>query len=97
MKLYFYILCLSSLALALSSCGPAREADLVLVNGTIHTLDDTNPQAGAVAVKDDKIVFVGERGEADAWVGEHTQVIDLQNKTMTPGLIEGHGHFIEMG
>ncbi|MCW8845781.1 MAG: amidohydrolase [Gammaproteobacteria bacterium] len=93
-----YLLCILGLVFALSSCSRQEpKADLVLTNGTIYTLDETNPQAGMVAVKDDKIVFVGNSEEADAWIGESTQVIDLQGRTMTPGFIEGHGHFMEMG
>ena len=97
MKLPFRFLCILNLAIVLSACGPTNEADLVLVGGTIYTLDEINPQAEVVAVKGDRIVFVGGSDDADAWIGRHTQVIDLQGKTMTPGLIEGHGHFVELG
>ena len=49
------------------------------------------PKAEAVAVIGGHIVDVGENAAIESWIGEHTEVIDLQGKTMTPGLIEGHG------
>jgi len=97
MKLPLAFLSILPLVFVLSSCNSESGADLVITNGTIYTLNEANPQAGMVAVKADKIVFVGQSEEADSWIGEHTQVIDLKGKTMTPGFIEGHGHFIETG
>ncbi|WP_321390130.1 amidohydrolase [Emcibacter sp.] len=97
MKVIPHLFCILALTFVLSSCGSEQKADLVLRNGTIYTLDENNPQAGMVAVRGDRIVFVGSDEEAVSWVGEQTEVIDLQGKTMTPGFIEGHGHFIEMG
>ncbi|MFQ5631534.1 MAG: amidohydrolase [bacterium] len=82
----------------LTSCTPtAQKADLVLHNGTIHTVNDAMPTAEAVAVKDGKIVFVGSSTEAQAWIDDGTEVIDLQGKTATPGFIESHGHLLGIG
>ncbi len=94
--LVIYIWLLIVLA-GLFSCGSPPKADLVIHNGTIYTVGDAMPKAGMVAVSGDKIVHVGSNTEADVWIGEQTRVIDLQGKTMTPGFIESHGHFIGLG
>ncbi|MEM9390865.1 MAG: amidohydrolase [Bacteroidota bacterium] len=51
----------------------------------------------AVVTKGDRIVFAGDSLEALNYLGEGTEVIDLNGKTMTPGLIEGHGHIMGLG
>jgi predicted amidohydrolase YtcJ len=77
--------------------GPENPADKVFVNGIIYTVDETNPKAQAVAVKDGLILAVGSTEEIQAYVGESTKVIDLQGKTMTPGIIESHAHLMGIG
>ena len=79
-------------------CGPGLEpADLVLRNGKIVTVDDTNPEAQAVAVRGNEIVAVGTNDEVDAYRSEMTTVIDLDGQLAIPGFIEGHGHFLGVG
>jgi predicted amidohydrolase YtcJ len=70
-------------------------ADIVLLNGSVITVDPQETIAQAVAVKDGKIVLVGSSAEAQAHVGEKTEVIDLAGRTATPGLIDTHVHFSE--
>lgn len=72
-------------------------ADLVLHKGVIHTVDQNNTSAQAVAVKGDRIVFVGSNQDVQKWISPHTQVIDLESKTVTPGLIDSHYHFQGVG
>jgi hypothetical protein len=92
-----------SLALALffaAACGPERAeepADLVLVNGSVITLDDETPSAQGLAVQDGRIVAVGSSRDMRAWVGNGTEVVDLAGRVAVPGLIEGHGHFLGLG
>ena len=76
--------------------GP-KVADKVFKNGVIYTVDDSFRVAEAVAVIGDKIAFVGSNEEVQQWVGERTRVIDLQGKTMVPGFIDGHYHFLGVG
>ena len=84
--------------LALSTaCSVDEPADLVLRNGNIVTVDDANPEAQALAVRDGRIVAVGSDSEIDAYVGSETEVIDLEGKTAIPGFIEGHAHFMGVG
>ena len=78
-------------------CGKKENADLVIHNGTVYTMDKDNPIAEAVAIIDNKIVLVGSNGEIKKLIGKQTEVIDLQGKTMTPGFIESHGHFLSFG
>ena len=84
--------------LLLWSCqsGPAP-ADQVFINGIVYTVDESNPKVEAVAVKDGLILAVGTTAEIQAYVGGSTEVIDLQGKTMTPGIIESHAHLMGIG
>ncbi|HEY3430110.1 MAG TPA: amidohydrolase, partial [Cyclobacteriaceae bacterium] len=82
----------------LYSCKPAKDpADVVILGGTIYTVNEKQPTAEAVVVRGNKIEFVGAETEARAWIGDSTQVIDLKGKIMTPGFIEGHGHLMGVG
>jgi predicted amidohydrolase YtcJ len=68
-------------------------ADLVLRNGKIVTVDARDTIAQAVAIRAGKIMAVGSDDEIKSSVGSRTQVIDLQGRTATPGLIDIHVHF----
>jgi predicted amidohydrolase YtcJ len=72
-------------------------ADLILRNGKIISLDIQESIFQAVAVKFGKIVAVGSNSDIDKYVGEETKIIDLLGKTVIPGLIDSHGHFINEG
>jgi len=88
------------LALALTlGCAqaPHETADLVLLNATIITVDDENPTAEAMAVRNDRIVALGTVDEIEPWIGADTEVLDLGGQLVVPGFIEGHGHFLGMG
>jgi len=85
----------------LAAPGPMRAqapapADLVLVNGTVLTVDATDAVAQAVAIAGGKIVAVGSNDAIRARVGPSTQVVDLRGRTATPGLIDTHVHFSEV-
>jgi len=90
---------LSIFLLLLTACSsPEREtATLLIYGGHIYTVDTTQTTVEAVATKGDKILFAGTLNEAEVYKDEKTQLIDLKGKTMTPGLIEGHGHFMGLG
>ncbi len=81
----------------LQSCGKKETADLVITNGVIYTMNEAQPIVQAVAVKGDKILFVGGNEEIKVFIRESTQQIDLQGRTMTPGFIESHAHFMGIG
>jgi predicted amidohydrolase YtcJ len=88
-------LCVSILALALCAA-PAlarpRPADTVFINGRIHTVDALDTVAQSLAVRDGRLVYVGDDGGAKAFVGRRTRKIDLEGRTVLPGLIDGHMH-----
>ncbi|YAF57519.1 Amidohydro-3 domain-containing protein [Pseudomonas sp. E141] len=77
--------------------GGSMEADLILYNGRLHTVDREKPQATAVAIKDGKFIAVGSDAEAMAVRGDATQVVDLQKRTVIPGLNDSHLHLIRGG
>jgi predicted amidohydrolase YtcJ len=72
-------------------------ADLVLKNGNIYTVNDARPKAEAVAIKGDRIVFVGSNRGAQAYVGRDTRVVDLNGKTVVPGMTDAHHHLFGVG
>src|SRR6266446_1333298 len=72
-------------------------ADLVFKNGNIYTVNEARPKAEAVAIKDDRIVFFGSNREAQQYVGKQTRVIDLNGKTMVPGMTDAHHHLSGVG
>lgn len=72
-------------------------ADRVLTNARIYTVDDKTSWAEAVAVKGNRIVYVGDNAGAEAYVGETTIKNDLGGKFVMPGIIDGHTHPGMMG
>ncbi len=72
-------------------------ADLVFKNGNVYTVNERQPKAEAIAVKGDRIVFVGSNRNAQKYVGDQTRVIDLQGKTVVPGLADAHQHLPGVG
>ena len=75
----------------------ALHPDVVYINGDIVTLDKSNAQAEAVATWQDKIVAIGSTAQLQKMAGPRTKIIDLEGKTLVPGLIEPHSHFILYG
>ncbi|MXI46097.1 amidohydrolase family protein [Pseudomonas moraviensis] len=79
------------------SQGSSTSADLILYNGRLHTVDREQPEASAVAIKDGRFIVVGSDAEAMALRGDSTQVIDLQKRTVIPGINDSHLHLIRGG
>ncbi len=72
----------------------ADPADTLLLNGKIVTVDDRFTIAQGVAIRGQRIVAVGSTARILKLKGANTRVIDLVNKTVIPGLIDNHAHFI---
>ena len=72
-------------------------ATVVFVGGTVLTMDDNAPMAEAVAVDGNRIVAVGSETSVQPYVGPETEVIDLEGKTLMPGLVDAHSHFFANG
>lgn len=69
-----------------------HDADLIVVNGRVLTMDDGNPVAEAIAVKDGAIVAIGSRTAIEGLKGPATQVVDAGGGSVLPGFIEAHMH-----
>ncbi len=69
-------------------------ADTILLNGKIVTLDATTPAAEALAVRDGKIMAVGKSDDIRKLAGSRTRTVDLGGRTVIPGLIDSHMHAI---
>jgi predicted amidohydrolase YtcJ len=89
---------LSILLLSLTTSPPkADSADLVFINGNVYTANEKQMHAEAVAVKGDRIVFVGANAAAKKYQGAKTRVVDLHGATVLPGMTDAHYHFIGVG
>jgi hypothetical protein len=75
----------------------ACEADLVLLNGKIITVDADFSAAQAVAVKGGRVQAVGSTEEIRRLAGKGTEVVDLKGKTVMPGLYDSHLHVVGTG
>ena len=85
------------LALALLVAGPAFAADRLYLNGAFITLDERQPRASAMLVREGRIAAIGESALLRAAAPAQTEVIDLQGRTVIPGLVDSHIHAIRAG
>ena len=86
--------------LLLSSCSVEKdclEADLVLINAKVYTANDKLPEAEAVAILKDKIIFVGSANESIQYTCNDNPIEDLQGKFIFPGFIDAHAHLKGIG
>lgn len=70
---------------------------MIFINGHILTVDAKDSIAEAIAIHDDKILAVGTNADVRQLAGSATKIIDLRGHTVTPGLIDSHGHFADGG
>jgi len=98
MKRFVIILILFfPLAFVLQTDSRREMADLVLLNGTVWTVNPDQPWAEAVALKGDKILEANSSEEIKGMIGDNTQVIDLKGDLVLPGFIDSHTHFLDGG
>jgi predicted amidohydrolase YtcJ len=82
----------------LGTAAAADTADLFFAGGDILTMrGPTAEYVESLAVKDGKILFAGPRAEGEKLVGPATKQVDLGGKTLLPGFIDTHGHFVYFG
>ena len=84
------------LILLLIGC-ETEKADMIIHNGTIYTMNDLMPTTESVAIRNGKIIALGKYRDLDDLITPKTKIINLNGAMMTPGLIEGHGHFYGLG
>lgn len=88
---------LIALCCAASGALHAEPADTVFINGNIHTVNERQPRAEAIAVKAGRIVFVGSNADAKNFQAPSTRVVNLAGKTVVPGLTDSHCHIFGIG
>jgi len=74
-----------------------EQADLILFNGKIITVDQQDNVYQAIAIRGERILAVGNDAEIKALAGPQCQMIDLKGKTVSPGLIDSHYHVMYYG
>ena len=87
------LIIIASLIASAQRLAKQQQADLILHNGFIWTVDGKNSVAQAVAIKDGLFVIVGSNKTAMRFRGPKTQVIDLGGRFVTPGFNDNHVHF----
>lgn len=93
MKFTSKLLVSSVFVFVFCAAAQSQEADLVLRNGVIWTVDEALPKAEAIATLRDKIIYVGDESGVRQHIGQNTRVIDLGGKLVVPGFNDNHVHF----
>src|SRR5271169_1226695 len=88
---------LLALILLLSALPAWAQVDTILINGKVLTVDASFSTQEAIAIQDSKIASVGRTSDIRKLAGPKTRVIDLQGRTVIPGLIDSHLHGIRAG
>jgi predicted amidohydrolase YtcJ len=94
--------CIRTFALLTAALGPfaslyAQQADMVLVHGTVLTVDSKDSVAQAIAIRSGGIIAVGTDAQIMKLAGKTTRIVDLHGRTATPGMIDTHSHYAEAG
>jgi predicted amidohydrolase YtcJ len=92
-----FLISLLVVELLLTPALGADVVDAIYHGGDVVTIDEKNPTAEAVAVKNGKIVAVGKKAEVLKLRSDTTQLIDLGGRTMLPGFVDAHGHCFNVG
>src|SRR5210317_1161772 len=87
-------------AIAATSCSPQPESptgSIALVNARVYTMNADAPEADAVVVRNDSILYVGDAAGVAPFIGESTDVRDLGGQLVLPGFIDTHSHPVAGG
>jgi predicted amidohydrolase YtcJ len=90
-----WIICLL-LLLSSFHCQKTPRVESIFLNGHIVTMDESQPEVEAMAVGEGKIVAVGSSAQIKG-IYSDAEIIDLQGKTVMPGIVESHGHLLSLG
>lgn len=91
------VLALTVLLGSVVSGAKLTEADLIIHGGKIYTGAEGKPVVEAIAAKDGKVLAIGTIGEIMRYGGRNTKRIELKGRTVIPGLIDAHVHFLSLG
>jgi len=94
MNLIKKILFVGMVVSLLVGCSKQETADIVYTNGKIYTVNENQPWAEALAIKDGGLIAVGSNADVEGMKGENTEVIDLEGKFVMPGVVSTHEHSI---
>ncbi|WP_197432883.1 amidohydrolase [Photobacterium aquimaris] len=84
----------SLLAMNCHAKEPAVSADTIYSGGNIITMNDAQPSVQAIAIKDGKIIAVGDTSTINnTFTSQQTKLIDLEGKSLLPGFIDAHSHY----
>ncbi len=78
-----------------AACGqelPSRSTDWVLTNGRIYTVDEDQPWAEAVVIRDGVFIYVGDNAGVQAFLADGAKITDLRGRMVIPGIVDGHTH-----
>ena len=93
LSLILILLCLPIASLAT----PPEEKIVVFKNGNIYTVNDKQPKAEAIAVKGDRIIYVGTNKGVQSYEKKASRVVDLKGSTVVPGMTDSHYHLSGVG
>src|SRR5262245_60722057 len=96
----FIVIATNCLALIMSvaqSTAASLAPDLVIVNASVHTMDESQPRAEAVAISGNRIVAVGSTADIRSQAGPKTRIVDAGGKNVFPGFNDAHVHFLSGG
>jgi len=93
----FLVLLISILIISVGCSNKEYNADLVLTNGKIISVDNNNTITEAIAISADTILALGSKDEINKYIDSKTKVVDLKGKTVIPGFIDSHAHLISTG
>ena len=91
------LISLTWLMLLAASLNAAEVADMVIRNAKVITVDARFSMAEAVAIKGEKIIFVGKNAEIGKHIGSATKIVDAKGKVVMPGLFDSHVHPLGAG
>ena len=91
-KLATYLFTLVLAWISMSCAQPGDVADIVYTYGQIYTVNEVQPRAEAVAIKDGKFLVVGSNADVEAVTGNTTEVVDLGGAFVMPGIVDMHAH-----
>lgn len=80
-----------------SACSPDQSPDLIITNAHIVTVDESLPEAEALAIRNGVIIAVGDAATIAEMSGRSTRVVDAGGRLVTPGFIDAHAHFWGVG